>query len=682
MNILFLFLRGKNIISSKFIMSKNKSCKSEKNLCSKRDKKHCNDSDAENHKCRNKGKYLKEVCRIVYDDSTQIVTDAFNTCLLSKYEITTWFSLIFESDLGLIDRLTNMYTPTEFDASATFDILGLIFTKEEYLEYVAVLYNLLRNYSTVPYGPCSGCDIYYSYKHPNTRFLIASVTNGTIIIDGNKLAKEKGQMSYNQAVSKGIIIKFIPSTWNTWHEYIQVGHYIYHIQEDRAVSNGMQIINMCDPYDPYVSKGNNLTFDNNNHRWHDRYTGNFQGAHFLQKENYRPYVWINGATPLDAWKKEYAFMFPTNYECETIMTDDRSIAKTKAIKPKTITKDITTKATTTKNALNSRHPTTDKIRESSHPYGRVVFGYDVCEPKTPKIIAIWHRVYAHDAKVLKRGCKYYLVMSAIFNESIYFIDITNPCHVDPLDKILYFCLPKLQGYPNLIGNEGFEAIPHSVYFSECGNFMYLFNENYDLNIYIFDISDICNARIIDEYRIPRFGSIIHEARREFIPSRGIDRLVIAAYDAGGIILDIHKNPAKPKLIGWNQSAIQKVNGAIIQSNILEDGYWSLVAMGQDDYSFGGIMGGGANGVGGIPNSATVLLQLSNSDPCCKKTNSCYSECEMLEAIALNDVFGSNDVKLDYMSRLRWFGCKDGCHRGHYKGCCTIPQSYKVTCLCK
>lgn len=623
----------------------------------------CDKNEKEKKSC--KEKYLKEVCRIVYEDSTDIVVDAFNTPILSKYDVTSWFNLIFENDLGLADRITNIYTPQQFDRRNEFVVNGVIFTKAEYLDYVAVLYKLWSKFNATPYGPCSGCDIFYSYKYPNNRFLISSTTNGTVIIDGNKLEQVKGQITYNEAVAQGVVIKFIPSTWNTWHEYIQVDNYIYHTQEDMAASNGLQIIDMNDPFNPFVIKGDNLTFVDNNHRWHDRYPGNFQGAHFPQKENYRPFVWINGTTPLDAWKQEFKFLFPTNFECEPIPGQERTEQTANA----------------TKKSVNFKHPLSAHDRDASHPYGRIVFGYDVCQPTNPTIIANWHRVYAHDAKVLKKGCKYYLVMSAIFNESVYFIDITDPYNVNPIEKILFFCLPKLQGAPNLTGAvDGFECIPHSVYFSECGKFMYLFNENFDLNLYVFDIQDIQSMRIIDEYRIPRFGSIMHEARREFIPSRGIDRLVVSAYDAGGLILDIKKNPAKPELLGWNQSAIQKFEGAIIQPNLLEDGFWSLVAMGQDDYSFGAIIGGGN---GGVPTPATVLLQLRGSNPDCKKSKNVYSKCEMLEAIALNDVFGSNDVKLDYLSRVKWFGCKDGCHKGRYKGSCKIPKSYKVDCCyCK
>lgn len=700
-------------------------------------------------------KYLKEISRIIYPNSSDIVVPLFNTV-----PILAGSPNFLDSPALFISILTLIYTPEQFQQNDEFTLMAgpdvVPISKNDYYGVLNALYQLYTQHSDQPYGPTSGMTVFYDTCNHNKRYYIAGVVNGTVIIDADKLAKACGPMTYQKAVDECIVTAFVPSTWNVWHEYTQVGPYIYHIQESYMVSNGLQIIDLTDPHHPRVVKGNNITLGDPNpasrlhtlQRYHDYYPGNFAGAHFLVAENNRPYVWINGISSFDMFDQTPLFV-PQTLACEapdltpltaenicacgplsldpknccrrdhentvpcvvpfackplnkptngvngvnythgkvgahgakkkqaqkadrlaTIRATQKEVFSKKEVQAalrwdmgigkirpsQSLLKKLVKAQQAPIRVQHDEHTPQPVTPQSSRP--RIVIGYEVLHPETPKPVSQWRRTYVHDVKVLKRYDQYFLIFSAVANESIYVINATDPCNIDPLKYFSSLCIPPVQG-PTATDPEPLINFPHSTDISACGNFIYLTGEAVFVPLYVIDSSDLSNMRIVYEFQLPRHGSIIHEGRREVCPHKKIDRIWYAAYDAGVFVVDIAKNPAMPQLLGWNEATVRTTPKGPVPVRCFNGfcGFWSFIPAVKDGLAAGSSIGSQPTtsaqlqGEGLGDDAATVLLQLKTAD--CKEceTDCCKSCKEGDECINHPDAYVSNATKLNYISRL-------------------------------
>ena len=607
--------------------------------------------------------YLKELARIIYDNSADIVlrliAEQFPEGTVGHYLVTTnsvdsLTNLIFAPGAGRARALLLRSPPTGLNPDLVtlltnnlLDIEPAIVptpTDELSIEFAYglrdIYLRLYREFNNQPYGPCSGLKIFYPSKNPNKRYIIASVANGTVIIDGDKFSKINGPISYKEAVKKEIVISFLPSTWNLWHEYAQVGDYIYHMQEAFVVSNGLQIIDITNICEPKIIRGKNI-----NERDLGVFSGFlFQGAHFITSENDRPIVWVNGVTTFQAYLPENDILIRSTFMSEQVKDDSNNrlepiplVTEVKSVKQRKLPKNL--KAHSKLAFIAEEENFDEQLRHEAVPLNpRIVLGLDVSDPANPVIIAKWRRAYAHDIQILKRSGKYYAFMVDVFNESIYIVNVTDPSEIDetgfysmwtnPPLQILHLVNTTATAEKNpILGNANEDAqinFPHSIYFSPCGNFAYVFNENRDAPVYVLDISNFHRIRIINRFLLPRWGTTIHEAKLEFCPELELLRLWVSAYEAGVMVFDLYLNPSNLKLIGWNEASIRtSPDGDIptLSGGFDRSGFWSFQPLAKKNLGAGSSIGSRftcqveREGRGVSEDSATVLLQLVDPYSC-------------------------------------------------------------------
>lgn len=637
------------------------------------------------------GSYLKELNRIIFPNSAGVFVPLLRQTVRQAFFN---FSLIlFGGDVELAEGFTqeNIDTIISYE-DYPFSLLGLVgvrlvraATRELAITLIAETFgldpegadvravidalitavtnfelSLFTQFTSQPFGPLSGSQVYFPLSDLSRRIYVQGVVNGTIIIDADRAAKIEGNLTYEQAVAKKIILAYIPSTWNVWHEYVQVGNYIYHIQEAFPVTTGLQIIDLSCPLNPVIVQGAQVSRQEKG-----IYSGFlFQGAHFLSAETQRPIVWFNGVTPINV-NPAIVNQLPRNFQCEFAREGANN-----TLEPLEETPNVPEVASLNRITLHQhkrfvnldvihnslvaqidnkgfsvqRHPGDSKDASRQAPTDpRIVFGYDVSDPTDPALLATWYHAYVHDIQILKRGECYYAFMVAIFNEAIYVVDVTRPCNVNPLDYLAFFCFPPQQliGWIDNSPDVSLtKTVPHSVYFSDCGNLAYIFGENTNIPIYTLDISDLTRMRIVDRFLLPRIGSLLHEARLEHCPDLGIARLWVSAYETGAVVLDLEHDWSEPELLAWNEAIVKTTPKGPIPVLCLGQaacGFWAHVPIVKNGISLAGSIGSRfsdeqqARGVGLSEDSAIVTFQLVKDNVCTTKKGKCKckgSQCEI------------------------------------------------------
>ena len=670
-----------------------------------------------------KDTFIQEVSRIIYPSSSDIVTEVYPfdipTPLQNFTQFTGGLDPQFRDALSMF--FTHLWTPEEYATQDEFDYFGYILTKADYTAFTNALLRLYNDFGDIPYGGLSGLGVFYNPKYPCNRFVAQGAVNGTVFIDTNELMKYKGPMTYAEAVQRRVVIAFIKSTWSIWHEYAQVGPYLYHIVEHYPVSTGVQIINIEDPYHPFVANGTTLT-QGAIGEWANFSGGLVQGAHFISVENTRPYLYLAGATPFNASLRPLGSqLFGDTITCEpnpfTDSEDPHSHPPTDEVSMNQVNimdeineiqqLDFTSHVKLTL-MLNKLREHSKRANLLAHPElpdphpelpshthesltNRIGLIYNVSNPAIPRFVSSWNRTYAHDMQVVKRGDRYIMVAAAIFNESFYFVDVTYPETLQKNDQISHYCIPPLSGAHLARGGVhgpafAFVNVPHSIYFDCTGRFMYSFNENTDLPMYVWDICDFLNVKIINQFYLPRYGTLMHEAKREVCHPLGIDRLTISAYEAGVLTVDIFDRPVHPSLLGWNIASTRTSPVGNIQLACEGGfcGFWGHQPLNLDGYSVGGLRGGRFTteteraGLGLSEDSATVLFQLLKTPECEKECDTKrYDVDEILESkshkklykkyskhvsgenlirllcLDEQDAFASNLARFTFLTRL-WF----------------------------
>jgi hypothetical protein len=541
--------------------------------------------------------WLKELTRIVVCPSRDLVGE---NVFLPSYDNLP----INLARAATVGNITNIYTPEYYDSMNSFISGGLVYTKEDYETVLAGLKNLWENYNDVPYGAFSGG---YVFTHPisGKKVGVAGAKNGTLFIDIDKMSQFSGSMTYEEAVLNGIVILFSPSTWNLWHEYSQVDNFVIHIQEELPVSNGIQVFDLSDPYNPIVLTGKNSdlfdgSFIGQPHRIHDWNTpGQIQGAHFLEVERNvgvnRDVMWLCGITNLGQGNtptqpknliarnnkpEPYDLSYPPDCFDETVTSN----IPVENVKPKSSAKSVENL-----NPLVSAK-TGDAQR---HLYGKVVRAFDTSVLPDLSPITDWTRAYAHDAEPFTRDGRVYLAISAINSISVYIVDVTDLNNLDPVSFVNYISFPTMLQdlYKWIASDHGPTDQPHSVNMSRCGNFMYVFSEQVGAPLYTVDIHDFSQMRFVNKTYFPDYGTIMHEATRELVPEKGIDRLWVACYDKGVAVYDVSDpNRLSPKLLASNGAATRTSPPGDIDTNRHLNGYWTFSVVGKNNLGAGTLMG--------------------------------------------------------------------------------------------
>lgn len=594
-----------------------------------------------------KGQWLKEVARVVFCNGVPYFNEYWNAVFpdgitrelpggeREKVPVTSdqlggYFYVNGGSRLGAFQNVYRNISVDDYNAAGQNDIVGSGNTGTK-AEYEKFLEGFLKMYTDSipkpgefqgvlpPIGSGAGV---VAWKHRSgTEIGVGSLINGVVIYNLDRMKEYPGTMTYQEAIERGIILKFVATPINGWHEIEHTGpsfgpDWIYVITENAAVSAGLMIIDATDLDDIKVTNldqsapnGGLVNVGLPEYGLHPRYLnvgkkvepynpkcpkfeggGLFVGAHFLRKENgyinvtNRNVIWFVGTLLFNDFlgsecipprlavnnftNEPYLYGYPS--ECPPCCTSDNSIRSKTMVSSKAISLNERQQRLLGPGALES---------DDAAVRNRVAFAADKTDPANPVPIegSLWSRAYLHDINFLTRGDKIYGFGCAIFNDTIYVIDITDLNNVGIFDYVSRYIHPR--PYFNPFDTQpGFNGVnlPHSITFDLSERFAYVFNENYGVPGLVLDVSDIRNIRLIRYLDIPgRPGVLLHEGSHERDVSKGIDRLYIAAYNDGVLVLDTFgKNAANPKIIAYNSASVTTgLDNAQWSNNSTFSGFW-------------------------------------------------------------------------------------------------------------
>lgn len=579
---------------------------------------------------------ISEVNRILFPYSSGWATDYYQSLFPNGVNnsingnippLNNYYQTIYSLPLGDMNALYRRIDRTTWDAASDDDVLSGsrdYCTKGQYKTFLASELQLyldgipppgqLTGSLYPPFGHVSGT---VGWTHKSGRHIIAvGLNNALLVIDADQLAKYKGHMNYEQAVSRNIVLARFGLPHSLWHEVEHFGKdgeaqdWIMVTQETAVVSAGILIVDATDLNNIHITNLNQQapnggltdvsTIYNSIPMWLNPGTpvpgfdpscpefkddgGITMACHYLRKEHGyinatgRSIMWVTGcqhftlfagsSCPSPPYQGAYELDLnpivplgevPIGHSRRRMVRNTRSKPKRRKIDGKSLLRKLTS---TRHQNLFPQGGIVTEADALSHGPGRT-FAIDVSNPaqvfRVPGA-SIEDGTYCHDFTTVRQNGRIYGFCSEIYSEYWPIWDITDLSTISSSHEVSRYIPPPL--YTNDARVEGvYESSAcwaHSITFDISGTVAYAACENPGLPLHVVDVSNVFDPKLLRYITLDYArGALWHEGQA-YRPNQGldgIDVLYMALYDQGLAAIDTYgENARNPKIVGQLSNA--------------------------------------------------------------------------------------------------------------------------------